>query len=427
MFGIKAAKYGWLMDWDLGSFGIGLILSNRINVSIFLGAVLANAILKPILDATVAGPLNEGGWYDPDNLPSAYLDATAYTLFGSLAIMIVQGCISIGMLFWMLAKETHLIKRKASHQQVCADPSQFAEGGSAANAGEENLQNHSDTIDKKENPNFVGIAPTEVLDRIFDESEASMTTWVPLLGYVIFGGLCMVVMSTLFRTPWYQILVALLIIPLFAISNIQGVGRTDWDVASSYGKLIMFPLGAWNSGKSIIPALVGCTVTISGCSNSACLMQDFKTGYLLAASPIAMFWAQMLGMFWGCIVTPTIFTLLNKTFTIPSADPTSFVPGIYGPIYRTLAIVASGDGFNTLPKYTVEIAAGFVVVAILLNVLYSLVPSRWAYLVPEPTSLAIGLLVGAGPPFKFFLGGMVKYFWTLHRPSSAATLSPYVA
>lgn len=113
---------------------------------------------------------------------------------------------------------------------------------------------------------------------------------------------------------------------------------------------MMFPFGVWNMGSSIIPSLALCCVTISGCSNAASLLQDFKTGHLVGASPNSMFIAQFFGAIVGAFVTPLLFLLLSSTFILPNPDPHAFLQGRYGLIYRTLAVVATGNGFDALPS-----------------------------------------------------------------------------
>ena len=81
-----------------------------------------------------------------------------------------------------------------------------------------------------------------------------------------------------------------------------------------------------------------------------------------------MFFAQMAGAICGCFITPACFTIVNMAYEIPSEDgalpappastsfsvgscntPLAYAPprhlqGIYGPIYRVLAIITTTGG-----------------------------------------------------------------------------------
>lgn len=315
IFGMQANEYGWALDFDLGSFGIGLLLSLQVNASMLLGALVIFAGIEPWIMDYREGDW-DGAWFNAATVPSDYMGLRAYSLFSGLAVMLVQGAWGILTVVYTVVSES--MKERAALK---------------ANEVEESV----------------------VVDLMGERRDAKFTAegfplWSTILGYCCSGAMCIIVMHFMLDTKWYQTLIALILVPILAVANIEGMGRTDWDVASSYGKLMMFPIGAWNRGGSIIPAISICHTTISGCSNSAMLMQDFKTGYLLGADPTTMFYAQILGTFCGCFITPSLFLLLRSVWDIPSADPHAFIPGVYGKVFRILAVVATGAGFEALPS-----------------------------------------------------------------------------
>jgi OPT family oligopeptide transporter len=387
IFGIEASKYGWALDWDLGSFGIGMLLSLQINASMLFGALLMYAVLQPIVSNHFDGT-GKDDWFDSNTVPSPYLGLKAYPLFAGLAVMIVQGIWSVVEI--LVTVVIAYVRKEEVDEEVDEE--------------------------------------TRQRDEIF--SEKGFPVWASVLGYCVTGAVTCIVHYFMLGTKWYQTLVALVIVPLIACSNIEGMGRTDWDVASSYGKLMMFPIGWWNQGGSIKPALAVCHTTISGCSSSAALMQDFKTGYLLGASPAIMFYSQIIGSVLGCLICPGLFVLLRSAWTIPTDDPNAFITGLYAPIFRTLAIVATGSGFGALPKNCLYICLGFVVLAILLNITILLCqkfcPKVVTY-IPEPSAMSIGMIVGASVPFEFFTGGLITWFWSRHRPQQCEELRAYIA
>lgn len=409
LFGEYARRmYTWGLDWDVGSFGIGMILSPQINGSMLLGALLGYGLLQPALVNHANGP---GKWFDLDNLPGKsdtshgveYLGYKCYTVFAGLGVMIVNGLFTLIVLMWTLYRDYR------------ADRAQRANNGEPQH-GEDDGPNGDLTSP--------GRMQTVILTEKFRNSRVPV--WVPYAGYLVMSAVTIILLHFEFRVHWYQTLVAIAIIPLFAFSNIQGVGRTDWDVSSAYGKMVMFPFGAWNAEESILPSLALCCVTISGCSNAGSLLQDFKTGYLVGASPNSMFLAQLYGAFIGCFITPTLWLLLSSTFVIPSSDPDAFLPGRYGTIYRTLAVIASGQGFGALPTHVATITLGFMGLALICLLLQTFLPPKYGQYIPDTSGMSIGLLVPASVSVQFCIGGSITWWWC-RCSSTAASKVPYIA
>lgn len=255
LFGMAAAKYGWQMDWDLSQFAIGMLLGPNINLSILLGGFLGSGLLGPWVqgshecEASLKGAGNPSCWYYSD--APKYLDMKAYTLFPGIAMVVVDGFYSIVKLVFIVIKGF-------------TKPNSYSNAG-AAEEGVDDLTTQRELI------------------RIF--TGARIPPWAYIGGYFVAITFCICMVTWLFGVVWWQVLMANLLTPIFAVGIIIGMGMTDWNVSSSFGKLMMFPLGMLNHGGSVIPSLAVCMITISGCGNAAALMQDFKTGYLVGASP----------------------------------------------------------------------------------------------------------------------------------------------
>ena len=233
----------------------------------------------------------------------------------------------------------------------------------------------------------------------------------------------------------YQTVTAIVLIPVFAIAIMQAVGMSDWNVSSSFGKLLMFVFGAWNSSSGeIVPSLALCMVTIAGCSCAADLMQDFKTGYLLGAKPSAMFYAQMIGAISGILVAPAIWTLFNSAYDLPCTQGTEGcnLPGVYGPVYRVLAIVATTGGGSSLPKYVFSFMATGAGITFAINIFTKVAEIRgfnthWAVrLIPAPITVGIGILIPPGLSFEMAVGGFVAWIWDKYYPELVKE-KPFIA
>jgi OPT family oligopeptide transporter len=252
-----------------------------------------------------------------------------------------------------------------------------------------------------------------------------------LSGYLICASVCVVVVSMVYEVKFWQIIVAICLTPMFAIGIIVGIGMTDWDVSSSFGKLMMLPFGAMNHGGSPIAACAVCMITISGCGAAGNLMQDFKTGYLVGASPKAMFFSQMIGAVAGCFIAPTTFALFNSAFTLPVNEPsTQIVTGKFGIIYRTLACVCTANGISALPANCTLFMAIFGGIALATNLfvdfLRSRAPNVAAY-VPNPMAFSIGLLIGPSPGMEFMVGSTIFEIWRMRDRVTADKLGNIIA
>lgn len=402
VFGLSAAEFGWTFDWDVSQPALGIMLGGRVNYSILLGAVLAYGVFTPYLVQVRSGDCEAwiGGsdeacpyWFDDEAAPSVYVGSFGYIVFTGLGIMLADGCYSICELVRMLAHEaTSKATRPAG-----PEPS----------------------------------AATKALDRLFLDDRA-LPAWTSPMGYLAFGAGCVAIMQLAFQVQWYQTVTAIAIIPVFAVAIMQAVGLADWNMCASFGKLLMFAFGAWNrSSGEIIPSLALCMVTIGGCGAAADLMSDFKTGYMVGAKPSQMFYAQLIGASFGCVIVPACFAVLNAAFEIPSLDGP--LKAVFAPIYRVLAVVTTTGG-GELPRHIFAWMFAGAALALALSVANALLEARgWrethpalTSLVPLPMCVGIGMLIPAASSMEMALGGLVAA-WLERRSPSLASRRPFVA
>jgi len=162
--------------------------------------------------------------------------------------------------------------------------------------------------------------------------------WAAGAGYVCLAAIAIGVVPQLF-TPvkWYYVLICYLIAPVLAFCNAYGAGLTDWNLASSYGKLGLFVFSAWAGTQGgVLAGLAVCGVMMSIVNMGSDLMQDFRTGYLTLASPRSMFVSQIIGAVMGCIIAPLTFWLFWSAFTL--GDPNGQYKAPYALIYRWLIL-----------------------------------------------------------------------------------------
>lgn len=85
-------------------------------------------------------------------------------------------------------------------------------------------------------------------------------SWIAIAGYLGIAAISTGTLPKIFpQLEWYYILVIYIFAPALAFCNAYGCGLTDWSLASTYGKLVIFTIGAW-AGKShggVLAGLVG--------------------------------------------------------------------------------------------------------------------------------------------------------------------------
>lgn len=394
------AKYGYSFDWDLNSLGIGMILPNTINASILVGGVIASTFIAPWVISNHECPFGtdpntESCWYilgDQSNMTSSesyaasYLGSRAYYFYPGCTMVVVDGFYSIVKLIIVLGQGFF----KAS--DVDAEDNETTEG-----------------------------ATRKKLTELFLESR--FPSWMVAGGYCVSALVSLVVMTTVFGMQWYEVLLAVILTPVFSVGIIVGVGMTDWDVSSSFGKLMMIPFGALAHAQtppSLIPPLAACMITIAGCGAAAGLMQDFKTGYLLGANPRTMFISQIVGATAGCFAAPAMFEIFNQAYTLPGNPDTQAIPGIFGTSYRVLAGVFTAGGLGSLPDHSLMFCLVFGLLALGLNLLGEVAPQSVIPYIPNAMAMSIGMMFGSpGVGIDFLLGGVAISIWRCINPERA--------
>ena len=103
-------------------------------------------------------------------------------------------------------------------------------------------------------------------------------SWLALGGYVIIAAIAAGTLPQIFSPlKWYHVLVIYVFAPVLAFCNAYGCGLTDWSLASTYGKLAIFAIGAW-AGKDqggVLAGLAACGVMMNIVSTASDLSQVY--------------------------------------------------------------------------------------------------------------------------------------------------------
>ncbi|URD83293.1 OPT oligopeptide transporter protein [Musa troglodytarum] len=318
-FGLKAYANRFYFDFSATYVGVGMICPYIVNVSLLLGAILSWGLMSLINN-------QKGHWYSADIPSSSLHSLQGYRVFLAVALILGDGLYNI---------------LRVLHRTICSFVSAARSGPTSSlpiSDGGRAVTSPAASFDvKRRNEVFV---------------KDQIPKWVAYVGYVAMAIVSIVTIPHLFPPlKWYHILVAYVFAPLLAFCNAYGCGLTDWNLASTYGKLAIFVFGAWAGAHhgGVLAGLAACGVMMTIVATASDLMQDFKTGYLTLASPRSMFVSQVIGTAMGCVIAPCVFWLFYKAFDDIGKPGTQY-PAPYALIYRNIAILGV-DGFSSLPKH----------------------------------------------------------------------------
>ncbi|KAI5066981.1 hypothetical protein GOP47_0017509 [Adiantum capillus-veneris] len=255
--GLKAYQYKFYFDFSMTYVGAGMICPHLINVSLLLGGILSWGLMWPLLEKKA------GDWYPADAVEGSKLEGLyGYKVLVAIAIILGDGLYNFvkisAITLWSLYK-THSKKLP-----VKADDAALEE------------INHDE---QRRTAMFMK-------DRI--------PLKVAAVCYVVLAIVSTISVPHIFpQVKWYHVFISYIMAPVLGFCNAYGCGLTDWNLASTYGKLGLFVFSAWaGANGGVLVGLVSCGVMMVIVSCSADLMQDFKTGYLTLSSPRSMFVSQ---------------------------------------------------------------------------------------------------------------------------------------
>eukprot|EP00516_Mucochytrium_quahogii_P004410 CAMPEP_0203753208 /NCGR_PEP_ID=MMETSP0098-20131031/7007_1 /ASSEMBLY_ACC=CAM_ASM_000208 /TAXON_ID=96639 /ORGANISM=" , Strain NY0313808BC1" /LENGTH=720 /DNA_ID=CAMNT_0050643701 /DNA_START=60 /DNA_END=2219 /DNA_ORIENTATION=+ len=398
LFGIKAYSAGWSLN--LGSYinfvGVGLILSPGTSFSIVFGAILSYGIVYPTIWA-------KGGTAEEAAAGTAWFDQDAYDMAGfygykvmfCMMILLADGLFALGLMSYV-GVSSFLASRKKSNE---------VEAETSIN----------ETEMEREHRINIRCFTEDFIDNRWIGAAYVLVTIAGCIGLPLLLGI-----------EWYMIMMSFLLTPVFALIGNYIAGLTDWNVTSNFAKAAVILFGAWGASvdpnTAIITSLICCGIVYCGASNSTDIIGDFKTGFLTRTSTRAMLYGQIVGFSLGCICTPLVFSMfIASTGDMGFTD--SRYPNTYGVIYRAMASLAVGGGFEALPKNCLFISFILFGISITLPGLKLLVLSRidedkyprLHYIINffwiSPMAAGIPFLVGTNFVLPVAIGLVVNEIW----------------
>lgn len=397
-FGLKAYENKFYFDFSATYVGVGMICPYLINVSLLVGSILSWGIMWPLINE------KKGDWYPADLKSTSLHGLQGYRVFIGIAMILGDGLYNFVK---VLGHTLFGLYRQFNAQKVKGDSDIPVSGNSSPDLPSLSFDEHKRT-------------------RLFLKDQ--IPTWIAIVGYLTIAIVSTATLPHIFpQLEWYYIACMYVFAPALAFCNAYGSGLTDWSLASTYGKLAIFIIGAWAGGSNggILAGLAACGVMMNIVSTASDLMQDFKTGYMTLSSPRSMFVSQVIGTAMGCIISPCVFWLFYKAFD-DLGIPGSEYPAPYASIYRNMAILGV-EGFSALPEKCLMLCYIFFAFAIFVNGIRDLVGKKTARFIPIPMAMAIPFYIGGYFTIDMCVGSLILFIWSKVNKAKAAAFGPAVA
>ncbi|GMH13280.1 hypothetical protein Nepgr_015121 [Nepenthes gracilis] len=389
-FGLKAYENKFYFDFSATYIGVGMICPHLVNISLLLGSILSWGIMWPLIKA------RKGQWYDASIPEGSLQGLEGYKIFIAIAMILGDG------VYNFIKVVAHTLV--GLYGQLC-------------------------------NKDSDGIPPPDGLTLSYDDQcrtalflKDRIPTWIAVAGYILIAIVSTVTLPHIFPPlKWYYIVVIYILAPVLAFCNAYGCGLTDWSLASTYGKLAIFTIGAWAGAShgGVLAGLAACGVMMNIVSTASDLSQDFKTGFMTLASPRSMFVSQLIGTAMGCAVSPCVFWLFYKAYG-DLGRPNSQYPAPYALIFRNMAILGV-EGFSALPNNCLTLCCVFFVGSIIIDGVRDVGRKTWARFIPLPMAMAIPFYIGGYFTIDMCVGSLILFVWQKMNKAEADAFGPAVA
>jgi uncharacterized oligopeptide transporter (OPT) family protein len=253
-------------------------------------------------------------------------------------------------------------------------------------------------------------------DAVADAIEAPIA-WF-LIGTAIAGAAVVVLARVAFGIPVHYGALAVFLTFFLALVACRATGETDITPIGAMGKLMQLTYGALMP-QSYVANLMTASITASASIESADLLNDLKSGYLLGAHPRRQFVAQFLGIFTGTIASVLGYYVLVPDATVLTGSPGK-PPAFAAPAaqqWKAVAEVFRLGIHNLHPMAQQGIAIGLLAGAV-FAITERAFPKEKRWL-PSPTGLGLGLLLPFSTSLSFVLGAVAAAAYARARPADA--------
>jgi len=244
-----------------------------------------------------------------------------------------------------------------------------------------------------------------------------------LVGLALATVLAVVLQVALFDISFWMALLAVPLALVLASVAARVVGETGIPPIGAIGKVSQLGFGVLAPGQAITNLM---TANVAGGAAGQCadLMNDFRVGHAIDASPARQSIAQCFGILAGSVVGVLVYLAL-----IPDPQTMLLTEEWPAPAVATWKAVAEAlaHGIDSVPPSAriAMLAAGAA--GLVLGVLEALLPLRRAVYLPSAVALGLAFVIPASISLMMFLGALIAWLFAMRRANLAARFSIAVA
>lgn len=399
-----ASMWGWWFTPSLNYIGQGIIMGLPTTVSMTAGAIVGWAVLSPLAYYR--------GWAPGQPLDSED-GSKGWILWISLAIMCSESIVGLAALVAsngirdlksLAAKKSgNKRRRPAGHDE---NDDIFSE-----DEGEEDAETEADADHE---PAHRQTPKTWVITGLIGSTLVAV-----VLIYIAFGAEGI--------SPWATFL-GIILASLFAILGVRALGETDLNPVSGIGKISQLIFALVQPGN-VVANLIAGGISEAGAMQAGDLMQDYKTGHLVGASPRSQFKGQLIGSTLGILVSSFAYKLYTDAYEIPGPQ----FPAPTAAVWLNLArLVNHGHLPDKVDIFMIVFGAIFAVTGMIKTLARSKalhqegqvgtsVAAKIAKLVPSGIAFAVGMLNTPNFSLARLVGGLIAHWYYKRRNGTTSS------
>jgi len=240
-----------------------------------------------------------------------------------------------------------------------------------------------------------------------------------LAGLALASALAVALQVALFDISLWMALLAVPLALVLASVAARVVGETGIPPIGAIGKVSQLGFGVLAPGQAVTNLM---TANVAGGAAGQCadLMNDFKVGHAIDASPARQSIAQCFGILAGSIVGALVYLAL-----IPDPQTMLLTEEWPAPAVATWKAVAEAlaHGIDSVPPSAriAMLAAGAA--GLVLGVLEALLPLRRAIYLPSAVALGLAFVIPASISLMMFVGALIAWLFAVRWERLAARFS----
>lgn len=240
--------------------------------------------------------------------------------------------------------------------------------------------------------------------------------WFPA-GFLVLGPIVIVLMSVLFKIPWWAGAVAVPLAVLMGFVAARVTGETDVTPTKALGPVTQLIFGVLTP-NNLSGNIMSANVTGGVGLHAADLLTTLKTGKLLGASPRQQFYAQLAGVCAGALIVVPAFNLIIPDPSVLGSDAW---PAPSCLVWAGVSKAFAGGIGALAPSARTAIGVGLAL-GIALALMEKLVPKKYVPWVPSPAGIGIAMVIPGSNCIAMFIGAAIAEWMRRKRPDAAERL-----